>query len=568
MLSPSFSGEGSRGRPGVSNSRDLSARVYWQAVNVTQQRRVRGVRPSDLVIGVVLIAALVGALSLGRQSPMVPPTPPPPPAWSVAGHDAGHTLHSLSYYTPVPISLLWWGRMPAIARDPVIDGYGGIYLSRPEGALLALDAHGNTNWCSAQQAITDTSCTGTLLPPPPQAPPTPVAPNALVGPDGHIYVVGASGVLRAYSPTSPKPLWHAWDNLDPDAGVVFGPDAATLYGVSRLPSASGVPRCAVVALRWPGRYVSGWHMTPIASRGLTPVSVAPDGTVLVAARSTRAGDAATLYALDSQGYQLWRLPLAPGEPSTVAVAGTSDGWAAWVAVNGASGSTVVVADQDGHALWRWRAPDRIDVANGGVALAHPFDPDPFDTGLGFVGTPRGVYALDLGHQRARLFFDTRRLGPALTPVTDVRNTVYVATSTGHIFDLWWQGNVRWHYATGRHIDYPPVLFPAAGLQNGAVLVLSTDRQGQTIAEALGAGGTPLATGTASACAAPDCPTPTPTVTPTSTFTASPTPSVTQTMPPTTTLTSSPTPSAAPSGSPAVTASVGATLTQTLALPGR
>ena len=162
------------------------------------RRPGRRLKPSDMVLVAVLVSAAIGALLLVRQPPTPSlATPRPPPAWAVAGHDAARSGHSLSYPAELPITLRWPRALPPIARPPVIDGYGNAYMARSDGALLALDSNGKTLWCAAVQPITDTSCTAPLPPAPPHALPPPVAPNALIGPDGYLYVVGATGALAA-----------------------------------------------------------------------------------------------------------------------------------------------------------------------------------------------------------------------------------------------------------------------------------------------------------------------------------------------------------------------------------
>src|SRR5919197_5899084 len=217
-----------------------------------ETRRSRGrLRPSDMVLVVVLASAAIGALSLVRQRPDPHlATPTPPPAWAVAGHDAARSGHSLSIPARLPITQRWWRKLPLIARPAVIDGYGNAYLARSDGALLALDANGNTRGCAAVQPITDTSCAAPL-PPATQALPPPVAPNALIGPDGKLYVVGARGVLAAFvgargalaafNPNLLTLLWHRRVGFIADDGVVFGLDGRTLYGVVAAPQQQGYP---------------------------------------------------------------------------------------------------------------------------------------------------------------------------------------------------------------------------------------------------------------------------------------------------------------------------------------
>src|SRR5918911_2088683 len=305
----------------------------------------RRLRPSDMVLVVVLVSAAIGAISLVRQPPNPRlATPRPPPAWAALGHDAARSGHSLSYAVGLPITQRWWRTLPPIARPPVIDGYGNAYLAHSDGALLALDVNGNTRGGAAVQPITDTSCAAPL-PPATQALPPPVAPNAVIGPDGKLYVVGAHGVLAAFvgargalaafNPNLLTLLWHRRVGFITDEGVVLGLDGRTLYGVIAAPRQHGYPAFAVAAVRGLGRPASGWHHTPVPSRGLTPVSIAPDGTVVVAATAPVPGGDAALYALDTHGRVRWRRPLAPGRPSYAAIAGAGGEWVAWVAVAGA-----------------------------------------------------------------------------------------------------------------------------------------------------------------------------------------------------------------------------------------
>src|SRR5919204_5816955 len=505
-----------------------------------EPRRAGGpLRPSDLVLVVVLAAAAIGAISLVRQPPNPRlATPKPPPAWAALGHDAARSGHSLSYPVGLPITQRWWRTLPPIARPPVIDGYGNAYLAHSDGALLALDVNGNTRGCAAVQPITDTSCAAPL-PPATQALPPPVAPNALIGPDGKLYVVGARGALAvfvgargalaAFNPNLLTLLWHRRVGFIADEGVVLGLDGRTLYGVVAAPRQHGHPAFAVAAVRGLGRPASGWHRTPVPSRGLTPVSIAPDGTVVVAATAPVPGGDAALYALDAHGRVRWRLPLAPGRPSYAAIAGAGGAWVAWLAVAGAKRSWVVVADERGHALWRWSTGRPLDVIDGGVTLASRTVSQPSRSGRAYVGSTVGVYSLDLSRRHARLFFDTRvrRAGAAGPPTTAVDGTVYVATTAGHVYGVGPDGRVRWRYDTGRDTRGVLTLYP-----DGTVLVTSHDRAGADVAEALGAHGTPVTPVGGLLCAAPDCPTPTPTPTLTPTSTLTPTVTVT----PTSTLT--------------------------------
>jgi len=345
--------------------------------------------------------------------------------------------------------------------------------------------------------------------------------------------VGARGALAAFNPNLLRLLWHKRVGFIADDGVVLGLDGGTLYGVVAAPRQDGHPAFAVAAVRGLGRPAQGWHRTPIPSRGLTPVSIAPDGTVVVVATAPVPGGDAALYALDTRGSVRWRLPLAPGRPSYAAIAGAGREWVAWVAVAGAMRSWVVVADERGHALWRWPTGRPLDVIEGGVTLARRTASHPSRSGLAYVGSTVGVYGLDLSRRRAWLFFDTRvrHAGAAGVPTTDVDGTVYVATTAGHVYAVGPDGRVRWRYDTGRDARGGLTLYP-----DGTVLVTSHDRAGAGVAEALGAHGMPITPVGGLICAAPDCPTPTPSVTPTLTFTPTATLTPTVTSIPTATLT--------------------------------
>jgi hypothetical protein len=174
-----------------------------------------------------------------------------------------------------------------------------------------------------------------------------------------------------------------------------------------------------------------------------------------------------------------------------------------------------VADQRGHALWRWSTGRPLDVIDGGVTLASRTASHPARSGRAYVGSTVGVYGLDLSRHRAWLFFGThvRRAGAASVPTTDVDGTVYVATTAGHVYGVGPDGRVRWRYDTGRDARGILTLYP-----DGTVLVISHDPAGAVVAEALGAHGVPITPVGGLRCAAPDCPTPTPTITPTVTMT--------------------------------------------------
>lgn len=509
----------------------------------TTRRETRLTRPSNLVLLVVLVAAAIGAISLVRQRPDPRlATPVPPPAWALAGHDMARTGHSLSNPARLPLTLRWWRPIPLGVQSAVIDGHDNTYLTQPDGALLALDAGGNTRWCAAMQPITDTSCSGTLPPLPPRRLLPPVTPNAtiMVGPDSRLYimVVGAGGILRAFVPSSPYPSNHAFPELIPADGVAYNPTNATFYGVVATPRSGAAPGHAVIALHWPGNPL--WRSTAIPSRAFTPVSIAPDGTLLVAASAPASGGYAALYALDARGRVRWHIPLAPGKPSVVSVQGVGGRWIAWVAVAGATRSWVVVADVQGRTLWRWSTGHPLAVLDGGVSLAHPTERWLASGGLAYAGSTVGVYALDLARRHAWLFFDTRAWGAGASgsPTTDAGGTVYLGTQSGWVFavrpNVRSDRAVRWRYQTGRDARSVPVLDP-----DGTLLIIGHSAGGDVV-EALGAGGQPLQTVGPAICAQPDCPTPTvpplPTVTLTATLSVSPTASLPVTITPTSTAT--------------------------------
>ena len=164
-----------------------------------------------------------------------------------------------------------------------------------------------------------------------------------------------------------------------------------------------------------------------------------------------------------------------------------------------------------------------------MALAHPARANPLRNGLGYVGSSVGIYAFDLRLRHAWLFSDTRTYGPTGAPVTDYRDTVYFATASGQIFDVWQNGTLRWRYDTHRTAPGPLALYP-----DGSVFVTTRDANGMTVAEKLGTDGVPVAAG--AYCADPDCPSPTPT--PSATASPSPVANTTATTP-----TSTPSPTA-------------------------
>lgn len=551
----------------------------------------RSAGPSTVVLFVVLAAAGLGAISLARQPRIARlANPQPAPAWAVTGHDSARTGHT-PYAAPAAPTLLWGPLSIAapVAHPPIIDGSHNVYVARSDGGLLFFkgNSNGDTNWCPTERPITDTLCAG---PSPSPSVSSPKGGNALVrttlsGLAVQTYVVDGRGGLAASDTTSPLSSTSSRlldvpqrPPLAPDAGLVSGRRGSTLYlyGVRVLASRSSY---AVTALGDDGRPVRGWRETPIASRGLTPVSIAPDGTLLVAASAPEPGGAAALYALDTHGRALWRLPLAPGLPSYVTVQGTSSGWTAWVAVTGAARSWVVVAYSDRRPPWRWSVGHPLDVTDGGVALAQPTVDVPLtapitDTAappdVGYVAGTVGIYALDAAHHHAWLFFDTRRVvgdipGP---PITDKGGTMYVATRKGHVYAVRpADGQPLWRYDTGRDARGPLLVD-----SSGALIVMSRDTAGAAYVEALGAnGGTALTVTMAVACARLDCPTATPTPPTTATplatatlpatLTASPaTATVTPTAPLTVTSTASSAPTSTTLTTPAtLTAMPAATL---------
>lgn len=533
-------------------------------------------RPSTAVLLVMLLAAAFGAILLVRQSPAVPQRIPTP-AWAAEGHDSQRT----SYAPVVPLTLtigLRWRvvteRGPTLSppRAPVIDGFvdyrNRVYVPRPDGALLALEgSSGNTKGCAAVQPVTDTACTGAQ----PVAPP-PVASSALVGLDGNVYTVGGTGRLQAYNP-SPSgdpaigaPSWTWQGNLLPGAGLASSRDGSTLYGVARRAPLS----YAVAAIRWSGNPLraqpaSGWQETPISARYLTPVSVAPDDVLLVGARSAMAGAPARLYALNKDGRVRWSLPLVPGRPSYASIEGTAQRWLAWIAVQGERTSTVFAVGRNGHVMRRWTVDQPVVVDRGGVALARPQDYADRGMALAYVGSPIGVYALNVASARPRLLFDTRAalrgqtrdLAGASTgpPTTDLKGTIYVGTAFGRVYDVRPDGTMRWYYDTGRDARWPVVLDA-----RGDAFVTSRAPDGTTVVEAitaLDASRAAPTVGPGMRCVVDDCPTPTPTSTPLPTATPTATPS------PTATATATPT--AVPSATPTVPPAT-ATPTATL-IPG-
>jgi len=536
--------------------------------------------PSGLILAALLVAATLGAASLVRQSIIIPPPPPAPASWSSAGYDNTRSGHSRSfgYRANAPITLRWRIKIAppgAVAGQPVMDGVGNAYITERDGAVLALNADGKTLGCDALQPITDTSCTGPVSSA--SSPPLGVYPHALAGPDGAVYVVSASGdlvpfVLNPGSPLSSETLQAQpviANGLLPSAGLVAsktqlqtsvkGVEPYDLYGVVAL----GPRRFAVAALDQKGVALANWVRTSIATRRLSPLSIAPDGTVLATASAPRVGGAARLYALGADGHIRWSRALAPGAPSYAAIEGVDAHWLAWTTGNADNTSWVAVVDETGRLLWRWTTAQPLirgdDNAAAGVALVHPLHPNPSSDARAFVAGDAGVYLLDLPRHRATLFLDARTYGLPGPLTLDQRDFLYVPTATGHIYDLWTDGRhdrVRWRYDTGRDARYIVELYPSTRYPSDkdAVLIVSHDRDANSdVVESLGGGGQALAT--------VEVPTPTPTATavntptpttaslacapidcPTATATPSPTdlPTTTPTVLPTTTPTALPT----------------------------
>lgn len=542
--------------------------------------------PSGLILAALLAAAAIGAVSLVRQPIIVPPPPPAPASWAALGYDNARSGHSRSfgYRANAPITLRWRiviNPPGAVAGQPVMDGAGNTYITERDGAVLALNADGKTLGCAALQPITDTSCTGSVS----VAPSAPLSgyPHALVGPDGAVYVVSASGDLIPFVLSPGSPL--SGDTLQaqpviargllPSAGLVAsktqlqtsvkGIDSYDLYGVVPL----GARRFAVAAFDQKGVPLVGWTRNPIATRRLGPISIAPDGTLLATASSPRSGGMARLYALSTDGSILWSRALASGSPSYAAIDGAGGRWVAWVAGSTTKQSWVAVVDATGRLLWRWTSSHRLirtDDATASVALMHPLHPNPVGDARAFVASDEGVYVLDLSHHRARLFLDARTTGAPGPLTLDQRDFLYVPTSTGHIYDLWTDGRrdrVRWRYDTGRDARYVVELYPSTRYPSDkdAVLIVSHDRVANNdVIESLGGGGEPLATvavptptptttaantptptAASLTCAPIDCPTPTATSTALPTATPTFLPTDTPTVSPTITPTASTTP---------------------------
>ncbi len=568
--------------------------------------------PSGLILTALLVAATLGAASLARQSIIIPPPPPPPASWSSVGYDNARSGHSRSfgYRANAPITLRWRITIDppgGVAGQPVMDGSGNTYIAERDGAVLTLNADGKTLGCAALQPITDTSCTGSVSVAP--SPPLGGYPHALAGPDGAVYVVSASGDLIPFvlSPGSPlsgetlqaRPVIAT--GLEPSAGLaasktqlqtsVKGIEPYDLYGVVSL----GARRFAVAAFDQKGVPLANWIRTPIATRRLGPISVAPDGTLLTTASSPFGGGAARLYALRTDGSILWSRALAPGNPSYAAIDGADMHWLAWVAGAANSDSWVAVVDATGRLLWRWIMPCCLirtnDDVPAGVALAHPLHPNPMDDARAFVAGDAGVYLLDLPRRQATLFLNARVSGAPGPLTLDQRDFLYVPTSTGHIYDLWTDGRrdrVRWRYDTGRDARYTVELYPSTRYPSDkdAVLIVSHDRlTGGDVVESLGGGGealatvevptptptatavnTPTPTTASLACAPIDCPTPTPTASPTASPTVTPT--ITATALPTATPTalSTATPTITPTSVIATPSPPSLTVTATPATP--
>ncbi len=565
--------------------------------------------PSSAALIVLLVAGAIGAVSLARQPILVAPQSPSPPAWAVPGYDNARSGHSRATPLDTLSSVRWrvdlgagqTGSGQTIAAPPVIDGDGNAYYVRGDGALVMLKKDGASGGCYALQPLTDPDCPGSV-----DGPPSNTIPSVLAGPDKDVYVVNPRGDFERFSPTDSNqltaPISPAGDALVPEDGLVASKyqdetdlnapppsylQPFSLYGVVRLGPGS---RYQVREFDQTGQSVADFNAPPIKARRLTPISVAPDGTLLVVAQAARPSGKATLWALDGKGRKMWTRDLAPGIPSYAAVEGpnASAHWLAWVAVSrtAPSGrSWVFAVDSKGRERFRWSVGHTLVVTNGGVALAHPSKKDPEHTALGCVSSDRGVYVIALSRRRAAtwLILDAHESGVPGPPTLDNRDVLYVGTSAGHIYAkrLDGGGQVIWRYDTGRDAHYDPVeLYPT---EDKSVLVVSRDRAtGYDVIEALLAEpgvGMPVTT------IVPSTPVPTNTITPTSVPTTAITPTQattgtsisavtttpttgTVTVTATTPLTSTLTPSSLPTSTVTTTTTATPTLTATATItPG-
>jgi len=514
--------------------------------------------PSSTALIVLLVAGVIGAVSLARQPILVAPQPPSPPAWSVPGYDNARSGHSRATPLDTLTSVRWrvdlgasqTGAGQTIAAPPVIDGDGNSYYVRGDGALLMLKKDGMSGGCVALKQPADPACVGSVA-----GPPSAAIPSVLAAPDKDVYVVNPRGDFERFSPTDSNQLTiqtpPTGDALVPEDGLVASKyqdetdlnapppsylQPFSLYGVVRLGPGS---RYQVREFDQTGQPVADFNARPIRASRLTPISVAPDGTLLVVAQALRPGGNATLWALDAKGRNVWTRALAPGIPSYAAVEGpnASSHWLAWVAVSrpGSVGrSWVFAVDSKGRRRFTWSVGHSLVVTNSGVALAHPSRNDPVHTALGCVSSDRGVYVIALSRRRAAtwLILDAHVSGVPGPPTLDNRDVLYVGTSVGHVYAkrLDGGGHVIWRYDTGRDAHYYPVEpYPTEGK---SVLVISRDRAtGHDVVEALLAeagAGIPVTT------IVPPTPVPTNTVTPTPvpTNTVTPTPVPTNTITPT------------------------------------
>lgn len=460
------------------------------------------------IVIAALVALAVVAVAVAQQlaprssSPAAPArsstaTPRGAPAWGLAGGDAGRSGRSPLPAPVPPVALRWRYASATGLRQPVVGADGTVYLARADGALVALDPAGRLRRCVPVSLDTASVCA--VAPPSASSGAAGAvaldgAPNALDVAGGRLLVVGRDGALAALAAVAPgvttgsAPLWRAARRLTPDGGLAPGPDGATFYGVApaRGPT-PGQPAFAVAAIRGRGQPAPGWRETPIATRRLTPVTVAPDGTILVAAAAAASGGDAALYALDRRGRVRWRVPLAPGRPSYPSIAATpggGGGWTCLVAVAGATRSWVIAADAAGRVNWRWSTGHTLDVTDGGAAVAR-------DGGLGYIGSDIGVYGLDPRRRRSWLFFNTRLLGQgtAGAPTIDGAGTVLVGTEGGTVFDVRPDGTVRWRYDVGGDARMAPALAP-----RGVALAGARDAAGATTVVALGYGASTNAAG--------------------------------------------------------------------------
>jgi len=555
---------------------------------VVERERGRRFTPSSAALIALLVAGAIGAVSLARQPILVAPQSPSPPAWAVPGYDNARSGHSRATPLDTLASVRWrvdlgagqTGAGQTIAAPPVIDGDGNSYYVRGDGALLMLKKDGMSGGCVALQPLSDPTCVNANSI---AGPPSNTIPSVLAGPDKDVYVVNPHGDFERFSPTDSNqltaPISPTGDALVPEDGLVASKyqdetdlnapppsylQPFSLYGVVRLGPGS---RYQVREFDQTGQAVADFNARPIRARRLTPISVAPDGTLLVVAQAARPGGRATLWALDGKGREVWTRDLAPGIPSYAAVEGpnASSHWLAWVAVSRTSSSGrswVFAVDSKGHQRFAWSVGHSLVVTNGGMALAHPSRNDPEHTALGCVSSDRGVYVIALSRRHATtwLILDAHESGVPGPPTLDNRDVLYVGTSAGHVYAKHLGGgrHVIWRYDTGRDAHYYPVEpYPT---EDKSVLVVSRDRaSGHDVVEALLAeagAGIPVTT------IVPPTPGPTNTITPT----PGPTNTITPTRVATGTSTGALTTTTPTTGTATITATTGtATITATTPL---